>query len=78
MPQLFYLTLPPAFSWFGGFPGEMVHAVRHGRTRGGGTSAIYKVTQLLPAEGDDFQYRIKNADEPHERVVKESQMDRVA
>ena len=30
----------------------------------GGTSGIYKVTQLLPPEGDDDQYRIKNADEP--------------
>ena len=42
----------------------------------GGTNSIYKVTQLLPPEGDD-QYRIKNADEPHERVVKESQLDRI-
>ena len=38
----------------------------------GGTNSIYKVTQLLPPEGDDHQYRIKNADEPHERVIKES------
>jgi hypothetical protein len=44
----------------------------------GGTSGIYKVTQLLPSEGDDCQYRIKNADEPHERVVKESQLNRIA
>jgi len=44
----------------------------------GGTSGIYKVTQLLPPEGDDDQYRIKNADEPHERVVKESHLDRIA
>jgi hypothetical protein len=43
----------------------------------GGTNDIYKVTQLLPAEGDDHQYRIKNADEPHERVVKENQLDRI-
>jgi hypothetical protein len=40
----------------------------------GGTN----VTQLLPPEGDDHQYRIKNADEPHERVIKESQLDRIA
>jgi hypothetical protein len=39
---------------------------------------IYKITQLLPPEGDDFQYRIKSAAEPHERVVKESQLDRAA
>ena len=43
----------------------------------GGTNRIYKVTQLLPPEGDDCQYRIKNADEPHERVVKESQLNRI-
>jgi hypothetical protein len=42
----------------------------------GGTNGIYKVTQLLPPEGDN-QYRIKNDDEPHERVVKESQLDRI-
>ena len=44
-----------------------------GAARGSG---IYKITQLLPPEGDDFQYRIKSAAEPHERVVKESQLDR--
>jgi hypothetical protein len=44
----------------------------------GGTNSIYKVTQLLPPEGDDCQYRIKKADEAHERVVKESQLNRVA
>jgi hypothetical protein len=36
----------------------------------------YKVTQLLPPEGDDRQYRIKSASEPHERVAKESQLAR--
>ena len=44
----------------------------------GSTDAIYTVTQLLPPEGDDRQYRIKNVDEPHERVVKESQLNRIA
>jgi hypothetical protein len=43
-----------------------------------GASGIYKVTQLLPPEGDDYQYRIKSANEPHERVVKESQLDPIA
>jgi hypothetical protein len=41
----------------------------HGR---GASSGVYKVTQALPSEGDDRQYRIKSAAEPHERVVKES------
>jgi hypothetical protein len=44
----------------------------------GGASGVYKITQLLPPEGDDYQYRIKSASEPHERVVKENQLDRVA
>jgi hypothetical protein len=44
----------------------------------GSTSGIYKVTLLLPAEDGDYQYRIKSATEPHERVVKESQLDRIA
>jgi hypothetical protein len=44
----------------------------------GGSSGVYKITQLLPAEGDDRQYRIKSASEPHERVVKESQLTRAA
>jgi hypothetical protein len=44
----------------------------------GSSSSVYKVTQLLPPEGDDRQYRIKSANEPHERVVKESQLDRDA
>jgi hypothetical protein len=42
----------------------------------GGSSGTYKVTHLLPPEGDDRQYRIKSANEPHERVVKESQLNR--
>jgi hypothetical protein len=40
------------------------------------THAIFKVTQLLPPEGDEFQYRIKSVSEPHERVAKESQLHR--
>jgi hypothetical protein len=34
-------------------------------------SGVYKITQLLPPEGGAFQYRIKNVNEPHERVAKE-------
>ena len=37
-------------------------------------SGVYEVTQLLPPEGDVFQYRIKNPREPHERVVKEHEL----
>jgi hypothetical protein len=43
---------------------------------GAGAKSTYKIIQLLPPEGGDFQYRIKSADEAHERVAKESQLDR--
>jgi hypothetical protein len=43
----------------------------------GSTSGVYKITRLLPPEGDDFQYKIKSTAEPHERVVRESQLARV-
>ena len=42
----------------------------------GTVSGVYRVTQLLPSDGDDRQYRIKSSDEPHERVVKESELHR--
>jgi len=39
-------------------------------------SGVYQVIQLLPAQsgGGAFQYRIKNANEPHERVTRESEL----
>jgi hypothetical protein len=37
-------------------------------------SGVYQITQLLPPEGEAFQYRIKNVNEPHERVVKENEL----
>lgn len=36
----------------------------------------YQVVKLLPSDGDDYQYRIKSAEEAFERVAKESQLDR--
>ena len=44
-----------------------------GRPAAGGS---YKVVKLLPSDGDDYQYRIKNAGEAFERVAKERQLDR--
>ena len=38
------------------------------------TSGVYQFTQLLPPEGEVFQCRIKNVNEPHERVAKESEL----
>jgi hypothetical protein len=37
-------------------------------------SGTYQITQLLPPEREAFQYRIKNANEPHERVAKENEL----
>ena len=41
----------------------------------GSAKGIYKITQLLPSEGDDFQHEIKSAAEPHERMAKESRLN---
>jgi hypothetical protein len=39
--------------------------------RGIGSNRTFKVMKLLPAEGDECQYRIKSAGETHERVAKQ-------
>lgn len=38
-------------------------------------NSSYEVVRLLPSDGADYQYRIKNQREAFERVVKESQLD---
>jgi hypothetical protein len=40
-----------------------------------GASGSYRVVKLLPSDGDDYQYRIKNPGEAFERVAKESQLE---
>ena len=45
-------------------------------TGGVDPDAVFKITYLLPAEDDEFQYRIRSASEPYERVAKESQLNR--
>jgi predicted porin len=57
--------------------GQIVHYISR-ETTSGTYSGNYKVTQLLPPEGAVYQYRIKNANEPHERVVKEHELSRAA
>lgn len=57
--------------------GQSVHFTP-GPYRAGGASGVYKIVRVLPLEGDDQQYRIKSANEPHERVAKESQLERAA
>ena len=41
-------------------------------------AADYKNRLLLPTEDDELHYRIKSANEPHERVAKESQLQRAS
>jgi hypothetical protein len=38
---------------------------------------LFEIIRLLPPSEGEFQYRIKSADEPHERVVKESLLHRL-
>jgi hypothetical protein len=57
--------------------GESVHFTS-GMAGRGGASGVYEVVRLLPTEGDEQQYRIKSATEPHERVAKQSQLERTA
>jgi hypothetical protein len=37
----------------------------------------YLVTKRLPAHDGEFEYRVKSANEPHERVVRESELSDV-
>jgi hypothetical protein len=37
-------------------------------------SGVYEVTKQLPHNGREFEYRIKSANEEHERVVRESEL----
>jgi hypothetical protein len=36
--------------------------------------AGYVVTRQLPERGGEFEYRVKSVSEPHERVVRESEL----
>ena len=38
------------------------------------SGAVYKVVRLMPADGEDYIYRVKAADEPFERVAKEREL----
>ena len=46
-----------------------------GRPGAGGT---YKVLHVLPTESGENSYRIKSSSEPHERVARESQLERAS
>jgi hypothetical protein len=38
-------------------------------------NSTYEVVKLLPSDGADYQYRIKNSKEAFERVARESQLE---
>jgi hypothetical protein len=38
-------------------------------------NSTYQVVRLLPSDGSDYQYRIKNPNEAFERVARESQLE---
>jgi hypothetical protein len=62
----------------------MIHRFRLGQmvrlSRGSPYQSVaegtYQVVRQLPYGEGDYQYRIKSAREQHERVVKESELDR--
>jgi hypothetical protein len=56
---------------------KYTYGIRGLRRQPPGSGGIYKVTQLLPAEGDERLYRVKSAEEPHERVAKETELERI-
>jgi hypothetical protein len=39
-------------------------------------AGVYEIVRQLPHDGADYTYRIKNAREQHERVVKERDLER--
>jgi hypothetical protein len=40
-----------------------------------GSNASFKIVKLLPSDGDQRQYRIKSASEPHERIARENELN---
>lgn len=54
--------------------GQSVHYAS-GVLRRFGSVGDFRIVQLLPARGDEWQYRIKSTSEPHERVAAESELD---
>ena len=49
-----------------------------GKFDGTGARGAYTVVRLLPNDGLDREYRVKNVRDGHERVVRESQLRRLA
>jgi hypothetical protein len=54
--------------------GQLVQLAAISRNVSGGS---YEVTKKLPENRGEFEYRIKSMNEPHERVVRESELQGV-
>ncbi len=54
--------------------GNIVDLKADTHRREGAPHGVYKVVRLLPAEGQDFQYRIKDSRDGREYAVLESQL----
>ncbi|ONG58898.1 hypothetical protein BKE38_01465 [Pseudoroseomonas deserti] len=61
-----------------GFSVGQVVEVHPGKHEGHVPGGIYTVERLLPNEGTDREYRVRNQKDGHERVVRESQLRRGA
>ena len=60
----------------------MAHQFRSGQfvrlfrsIRSGAVEGDYEIIRPLPDEGGELRYRVKSTREPHERVVKESDLE---
>ena len=42
-----------------------------------GATGEYKIVRRLPGDGGEVEYRVKSLNEPYERVVKESDLERI-
>jgi hypothetical protein len=57
-------------------PGQTVRLVRSFPYKAA-ADGDYRIVCQLPNEGDELKYRVKSVREPHERVVKESDLAKV-
>jgi hypothetical protein len=55
--------------------GQSIELALH-RFDGSAPPGLYTVVRLLPNDGSDREYRVKNVRDGHERVVRESQIRR--
>jgi hypothetical protein len=55
--------------------GQKVHFVR-GYPYRNSASDLYEIVRQLPDSNGEYHYRIKSVGEPHERVVKESELEK--